>query len=178
MTATTDSTFTAAQFNAHIRDNLLETAPAKASEADGYFVSTAANTLAERHTASERVDTRQSRSFSSYGPLVTSGPEVTVTTGPHAIVIINASMQNTSSTGFSAASFEVSGATSVSASDAWCCSMNGITRPITHTFDSHVRRMSARRVALSAGSNTFTMMYRASGGTAWFHNREIIVIPL
>ena len=48
MTAVSGSVLTAAQFNTYVRDNLNETAPAKATAAGQIFVSTAANAIAAR----------------------------------------------------------------------------------------------------------------------------------
>ena len=48
MTAVANAVFTAAQFNTHVRDNLLETAPAKATTTGGYFVATGTNTIVQR----------------------------------------------------------------------------------------------------------------------------------
>jgi hypothetical protein len=48
MTAVANSTFTAAQFNQYVRDNLNETAPAKATSAGSYFVADGVNSIAER----------------------------------------------------------------------------------------------------------------------------------
>src|SRR3546814_19340432 len=48
MTAVANTVFTAAQFNQHVRDNLNETAPAKATAAGGYFVATGVNAIAQR----------------------------------------------------------------------------------------------------------------------------------
>ena len=48
MTAVANTVFTAAQFNQHVRDNLNETAPAKATASGGYFVATGVNAIAQR----------------------------------------------------------------------------------------------------------------------------------
>jgi hypothetical protein len=48
MTAVTNATFTAAQFNTHVRDNLLETAPAKATAADRFILTDGANAVREQ----------------------------------------------------------------------------------------------------------------------------------
>ena len=48
MTAVANSTFTAAQFNQYVRDNLNETAPALATAAGSYFAADGINSIAER----------------------------------------------------------------------------------------------------------------------------------
>ena len=118
MTAVAGNTLTAAQWNTHVRDNLLETAPAKATAAGRIFVTTAANAIAERVVDSETVATSQTTTSTSYTDLATTGPAVTVTTGARALVFYGAEMENTTSTALSAASVAVSGATTDAASDA------------------------------------------------------------
>lgn len=175
MTAVANTPFTAAQFNTHVRDNLLETAPGKATAGvtnGSYPTKSATNTITFRTPTSASVNTQQSTSSSSYTNLSTSGPAVTVTTGTRALVIISASMLN-NSTNSSFASFEVSGATSVSAVDDYAI------RHRDGTGSSGEEQMSRAHffTTLTAGSNTFTMKYRVVGGTGSFDNREIIVIP-
>jgi hypothetical protein len=86
MTAVPRDIWSAAQFNVHVRDNLLETMTGKATTAGGYFVTTAAGAIAQRVTGSAAVATSQTRSHTAYGDLTTAGPAVTVTTGTEALV--------------------------------------------------------------------------------------------
>jgi hypothetical protein len=82
-------------------------------------------------------------------------------------------MSNTTANSEAACSVAVSGVSSVAASNNWQASVDGL--PISqyirvgtlHTF-----------TGLTAGSNTFTMKYRAGSNTAGFQLREINVIPL
>lgn len=53
MTAVSGAAFTAAQFNTHVRDNLLETAPAKATTANGLFVATGLHSIEEQVVATQ-----------------------------------------------------------------------------------------------------------------------------
>ena len=73
-TAVAGATFSAAQFNANVRDNLNETAPAKATAASQLFVSTGPNAIAARVPSTARVDTAESTSSTSYVDLATPGP--------------------------------------------------------------------------------------------------------
>lgn len=174
MTAVAGNAFTAAQFNTHVRDNLLETAPAKATTANGFFVATGANAIVQRLPAGARVDTDETRSSTTYGDLATIGPAVTVTTGTKALVLITAQLINDTAAGHALASFEVSGATSVAAGDG-----NSVTfEQPPATAGQSVTCARARLINLTPGSNTFTMKYRALvAGTASFSRREIVVIP-
>jgi hypothetical protein len=173
MTAVAGATFTAAEFNQFVRDNLNETAPAKATAASQLFVSTGANAITTRVPSQATVVTSEPTSTGTYTNLATPGPAVTVTCGTIAIVSFAASHANNTINSASLSSVEVSGASSVAASDNWCILTDGtpanqFTRQgVTHVFSG-----------LTAGSNTFTMKYRAGSNTASFQFREISVIPL
>jgi hypothetical protein len=172
MTAVSGTIWTSAQFNAHIRDNLLETMPGKATAANRMFVSNGANSIAERVPTQVTVATSQTTVSPTYANLATTGPTVTVTTGTKAIAWFGAEMSH-SSNGETSMSVEVSGATSVSASDNWRCMQSGTTATnpnrfvVCHLFTN-----------LTAGSNVFTSKYKTSSGTATFVNRDLIVLPL
>jgi hypothetical protein len=172
MTAVANTAFTAAQFNTNVRDNLNETAPAKATTAGGVFVATGVNAIAQRIPSGATVAALQSTSSTSYGDLSTAGPAVTVTTGTKAIVHVTARMQNTLDNSSSFASFAVSGATTIAAADTSSIQLDGLTG------SNSVRYGMSMMVTLTAGSNTFTMKYRAGSGTARFSDRDIVVYPL
>lgn len=173
MTAVAGATFSAAQFNQYIRDNLNETAVAKATAASQLFVSTGANALAPRVPSQNRVDTSESTTSNTYTNLTTVGPTVTVTTGTIALVWFSAAMSNATSDSQSDCSVAVSGATTVAASDTWALTSDGITA-------SNIVRYSGTHAftGLTAGSNTFQMKYRAGSSTASYKWRELLVLPL
>lgn len=173
MTAVSGATFTAAQFNANVRDNLNETAPAKATAEGQIFVSTGPNSIAARQMVKQTVLTSQTTTSSSYTDLATVGPQVTVATGTRALCLFSSSIDNTVTNGAAKVSVAVSGASSIAANDSWCLDRDGATSGniwrvgMSHMFDT-----------LTPGSNTFTMKYEVgNGGTATFINRELIVIP-
>jgi hypothetical protein len=182
MTAASNSTFTAAQFNAHVRDNLLETEPAKASGVANYFVTTGANAIATRTPGSHYISTQQSTSSTSYTDLSTVGPVVTVTTGTSALVLFSAGMNITATDSSMWVSVAVSGATTVAASDNIAILTDGVQGNFNFSGnpkDQHNRRGSAKLfTGLNAGSNTFTMVYKVGANTGHFHHRELIVYPL
>ena len=173
MTFSSGAVLTAAQLNTHLRDNLNETSPAKATTAGRIFVSTGANAIAERAIAGSGVVTAQTTTSTSFTDLATAGPAVAVTTGTTALVIISAGVANDSAGGRTLASYAVSGATTDAADD---------TRSIIYDESSAGRIIAASRVeyktGLTAGSNTFTMKYRVGGGTGTFQFRHIAVIGL
>ncbi len=175
MTAVANTAFTAAQFNTHVRDNLLETSPAKATAgvSNGSILTKAGtNSTAFRTPDIATVLTSQTTSSTSYTNLSTSGPAVTVTTGARALVAISCSLKN-NSTNSSFMSCEVSGATSFSATDDRSIRNRDGTGSDGELSMSHVFLFKT----LNSGSNTFTAKYRVIGGTGTFQYRHITVIP-
>lgn len=172
MTAVAGATFTAAEFNQYVRDNLNECPTAKATAEGQFFVSTASNAVAARQMSFQTVATSQTTTSTSYTNLATTGPVVTVSTGTRALVMFASAIDNTVSNGASNASVAVSGASSIAASDNWrlvrdgAASTNVWRIAMIHMFDT-----------LTAGSNTFTMQYKVGSGTGTFSNRELIVLP-
>lgn len=173
MTAVANATFTASQFNTHVRDNLNETAVAKATTAGRIFVATGANALAERAISSATVATNEARANSAYGDTATAGPAVTVTTGTNALVMISAQMHSGTADEEIWSSYEVSGASTIAAADGV-----GVQAHSATTFDGYRSSACSHLTTLTAGSNTFTMKYKTDGTSAQFQNRHIIVIGL
>lgn len=174
MTATANTAFTAAQFNTHVRDNLNETAPAKATAANRWFISTAANTIAERAIESNEVLTAETTTSTAYTDIATAGPAVTLTTGTRALIIITGQGETNTADSQSYISYAVSGASTVAASDDNCLVFTSAT-----TADPY-RASSIRHQTLTAGSNTITLKYRSSNGavTATFRRRQVIVFGM
>jgi fructose-specific phosphotransferase system IIC component len=114
----------------------------------------------------------------TFGDLATAGPSAsaTITSSGKALVILTAKMSN-SSNSQSIMGFAVSGATTLSASDAQSLVagiLGGASSPQPDMQGSATYLVTG----LTAGSNTFTAKYRISGNTGTFANRNIIVIPL
>lgn len=173
MTAVANSTFTAAQFNQFVRDNLNETAPAKATSAGSYFVASGVNSIAERTPNLAGILTSETTTSTTMTDLATFGPSVTVTTGPYALVLTHCQVEN-SGAGSAYAGVEVTGASSIAPA---------LNRAI-NVFNAPAVRVGAGTavlyhgsLALTPGSNTFTMKYRVSSGTGTFADRRIIVMP-
>lgn len=136
-----------------------------------------ATTSASPASGSATVATNESTTSTTYTDLATSGPAVTLTTGTKALVIITATLDPISSVRGLCASFAVSGATTITASDTRAVAMYVGTA----TAENKAQRMSAASglSTLTAGSNTFTMKYRATvAATVQFSDREILVIDL
>jgi hypothetical protein len=173
LTAVSNAALTAAQWNASVRDNLLETAPAKATGAGQLFVSTAANAIAARTPSGTIILTAVTTASTSYTDLATVGPAVTVTTGTQAIVIVSGQLSNATAGQSALMSFDVSGASTVAASD------NRALRVVSATASASLEASRVNILNLTPGSNVFTCRYRANAsGTASFDTRNILVIPL
>lgn len=173
MTAVAGSVFTAAQFNTHIRDNLNETAPAKATTNGSYFVVSDTNQISQRTPATNNVNTSETTTSSAYTALATPGPAITATTGTMALVAVSATLSNNTSGQNSYVSYAISGATTTAASD-------DRAQLLTAAATNQAFRASHwyLETGLTAGSNTFTAQYRVTGGTGSWSNRRIIVLPL
>ncbi|WP_123742309.1 hypothetical protein [Saccharothrix texasensis] len=172
MTAVANSAFTASQFNAYVRDNLNETAPAKATTAGTIFVATGANAIAERAPTRGLIGTAQSTASTAYTDLTTAGPSVTVTTGAFVLVFWTAHSQNTTANGRCFMSFGISGATTQAADDTWALTMQN------PTATTNVRAGGVHMFPVTPGNNTFTAKYRVDAGTGTWTNRQLFVIPL
>ena len=177
MTFVNGSALTAAQLNTHLRDNLSEQAPSKASTPGGYFTTVSPNLITERVWGTDRITT-QVASFenSTYDDLAGSyGPEVTIRTDTRALVFLSATFNNQNTMSF--VSFAVSGASSIEPSDS---NALGVTQQGSTTSDAAeiFTSIVIPVTNLEPGENTFTMKYRIQdGGSAMFMSRELLVMP-
>jgi hypothetical protein len=173
LTAVSNATLTAAQWNASVRDNLNATSVALASTPGSYFVTSGVNTLAERIIGNDRVDAAETTSSTSYVALTTAGPVATCTTGTAAIYSITAQITNSTASTGCLAYVNITGASSISLGDA---------ASITHEPGAANADTTCSRTiyqgSLTGGSNTFTTLYRVLSGTATFSRRNMVVIPL
>jgi hypothetical protein len=171
MTAVASSVFTAAQFNTFLRDNLNETAPAKATTAGAHFAVSDTNEISERLSATASVLMSETTTSTSYTDLATVGPTVTVTTGPAALVTVHGSIDN-SGTGSCRMSYAVSGASTIAEADNRGIGVYGVAGV------GIVASAVVLHTDLTPGSNTFTAKYRVASGTGTFNSRRIVVFPL
>lgn len=164
---TPDSELTAAQIQTYIFNNLMETAPSKATTASGYFVSTAPNAIAERQMKEASINAQQSTTSTEWAQIGTpGGPVVNVTTGGKALTHIAARAYNNTA-GFGAlASYEIDGG-------------GGNDNASTLHRNDQVRYGISDLTVLPSGTHTMAMVYRAtSGGEAFFAQRHIVTMPL
>lgn len=173
MTAVDNAAWTAAQFNIHVRDNLLETMPGKATAAGNWFVVSGTNAIAQRAISEAVVVTSQTTGSTSYTDLATVGPSITVTTGTRALVFWGANMSNATANVGSNMSVAVSSATTIAANNTWRCCTNG------YTAANGARVSSFYVFNLTAGSNIFTAKYRSdTASLSTFSDRQLMVMPL
>jgi hypothetical protein len=125
-------------------------------------------------SAQSFVSTGESTTSITYANLATS-QSVTLTTGTKVLVLLSTTFQmdNINNGAFSFMSVDVSGATTIAASDSnavACRSM--IANAVTS------RLGVAAFLTCTAGSNTFTLKFKQPGFTGTFSNRQLIVIDL
>lgn len=173
ITFVANAVLTAAQLNAQVRDNMSETAAAKATTAGRIFATTGANALAERDLDDDIIETNETTTSTSYTDLATVGPSVTLTTGVRAIVWLNSTTDNNTTGQTSFVSFEVSGATTSAAIDG-----RALLQQTASGGSTNIRAGVTNFIALTPGSNTFTMKYRVTGGTGQFVRRRLQVMAL
>lgn len=174
MTAVAGSVFTAAQFNTFVRDNLSETAPAKATTPGSYFTVSGTNQIIQRTPAQQSVNTSETTTSTSFADLTTPGPSVTVTTGSWAVIVATSEISNNTSSQAGRVGVDISGATTESPDS------NHVLRQESSGTAEFQRASIVRlHTGLTPGSNTFKLMYSTVGSsTASFNFRNIAVLPL
>ena len=125
--------------------------------------------------SSAYTDTYETTTSSSYTSLTTS-TSVTLNVNTAVLIIIAASASNSVSAGFSFISFEASGANTIAASDS--NSAEAIMNPVPSNGYRLGISFSRVLTGLTPGSTTFSMRFRAAGGTAGFSRRSISVVPI
>jgi hypothetical protein len=175
LTAVANSALTAAQWNASVRDNLLETGPAKATVAGRLLVTAGANSLVERVVTQSTNNASGTTTSSSFTDLsgTTVGPAVTAVTGTSALIWFSAQMQCAAAGTVTQVAVAVSGATTQAADNTIDIYTDGLgagqaqRNSVIHLF-----------TGLTAGTNTFTMKYRVGASTGTFYDRSIGILAL
>jgi hypothetical protein len=145
---------------------------AKSPSASPTFTGNVVWSAATLRTDTATVATNQTTTTAAYTDLATPGPAVTVTTGTKALVIFSAATYN-SGVQTNRIGVAVSGATTVAASNAYSGAADtpsaGAASQVTQAF---------LLTGLTAGSNTFTLKFYTTGGTAAFATRFITVVDM
>lgn len=175
MTFVSGTGLTAAQLNTYLRDNMNETAPAKATTAGYHFVSTGPNAIAERAIEISTVASVQDSTSLDFANLATVGPQITCTTGSRAMYFVTAQTYNLTSYGATYMAVEVTGSSSIAPSKGNALVVDGMNQTQQNTF-----RCTAVFVEtnLTPGSNTFTAKYCVNGNTGRWQNRQLVVMAL
>jgi hypothetical protein len=167
---------TADDLNLYLRDNLNETAPAKATSPGGWFIGAGPNQIVERVpkfawvTAAEETDGVSS----GFNTLATVGPSVTVTTGSRALIFLSSGVANAVNESSSFMGYAISGATTQNPASGWSLRTDGISA------DKSTRRFAVfMEEDLVPGVNTFTAQYQVGtpANIATFEDRFMAVWP-
>lgn len=161
---------TAAQLNTYVRDNLMESLPAKATTAGSHFVVTGKNQIAERYSQGTFLATVDTTDSTEYTDLATYGPEVTVETGEAAYVLLYCQLSNNAGNA-AWMNYDISGDSTSDSQDNRGFMFQSTTPQAGGIIILHEH--------LTAGTNTFTAKYRVTtSGVGKFQNRRLAVIPL
>lgn len=177
MTAVAGAVLTAAQVNTHIRDNLRETMPSRATRAGSYFAVSGWREIAERYPDHYADLERVEITATSFDDPATgaAGPVAPVVTGPAALVGFRATVQVPSITARVEVGYAVSGATEREAFPE--ASMG-------YSLSNSASGMQWRgcvvdlATGLTPGLNVFSLKYNVSSGTGTAIDRRIWVMPL
>lgn len=173
LTAVANAALTAAQWNASVRDNLNETAPAKASASGQIFASTGANTIVARTPNTASIATTESTTSTSFADLTTPGPSLLgQTTGTKVLVMVHTRMANQTAGGITRCGWAVSGAGSVAASDELAIAFES-----SAANDNIWCSGAWVYTGFSAGSNAIAMKYKVDAGTGVFSDRRLSIVP-
>jgi hypothetical protein len=164
---------TAANLNIHLRDNMLETMPAKATQDGQIFVGNGVNSITPRFIQADRISTFESTSSTSYTNLATVGPSVTVTHGSMCIVLWSCQLQNNTANAASHMSWSMTGSSNRAAFD-----LISITQDAVSASQPWRLGNVDFLTGLFPGTTTFKAEYKVAAGTADFSDRFLAVIPL
>lgn len=165
----------ASQLNQMLRDNMNETAPAKATTAGSYFASSGLNSIAEREVLNTSYYERFGTTSTTYTAAAPGGIKIqNVAHSGSLIALWTARMYVFSSpsvTNTACVSCEVTGKTS--AADSWAVRTVG-------GDNAFIRGMGFRHFTGLGASTTdqVRMMFRTVAGQSNFSNCELIVFPL
>jgi len=175
MTFIDGAVLTAAQLNTHMRDNFLETVPAKSSNnggaGGGYFAVTGKFSLAERGVVYQEIPGAETTTSHQYEDLPLAGPTVSAITSTVALLFMSVELSSTKGGNGCSAAVAVTGRTIKPADEG---------QALSHSSGVNSRVQLGQFIYfddLTPGFNTFTMKYSTTGDTATFRNRRLILLP-
>lgn len=158
--------------NTYLRDNLLETMPAKATDYTSWFTSSSPNSIDQRGIETETEADAVTTSSTSFVSL-SGGPAVTVNTGTSALIIFAAGMENNTADRECQMAVRVTGATNIPASDVYALLSDGRQAGnLARFFNFRLENN------LTAGANQFECQYAVGSGTGTWRDRTLTVIAL
>lgn len=167
LTAVSNATLTAAQWNASVRDNMLLTPAGLATATGQIFAANGANSVVARYPDfGNTVSATQTTASTSFVDLATVGPTLTSTTGARALVLWGAQLWNNTAAAFSYMSYTGGGNTASSTFAVQNAGTGAIQASYTHFVGG-----------ATPGSNTFTNKYAVSSGTGSFSDRRMQLVP-
>jgi hypothetical protein len=164
---------TSDQLNA-LSTDLGETAPAKATAAGQFFVSTGPNALAARTPVAKYVVASEATGSFTMTDLTTPGPACTVTSGAQALMLMNANLFGDRAGQTAQVGIAITGATTSPPTTTY---LSATSAAQNYQVTAAGVRMA---VGLTPGVNTFTMKYCQSGnaaGAVAFDHRFLTVLP-
>lgn len=167
LTAVSNAALTAAQWNASVRDNLLLTPAALATQTGQIFAANGANSVVARYPDfGNTVSTSQTTTSTGFVDLATVGPSLTSTTGTRALILWGAQLTNNTGAAFSYMSYTGGGNTASATFALQSSGTAAIQASYTHFIGG-----------ATPGSNTFTCKYAVSSGTGTFSDRRMQLVP-
>lgn len=174
ITAVANSTFTATQWNAGVRDNLAIQAPAIATTNGWLICSNGANVIVQREVAQVVNDALGTTTSTTYTPTLTGGgtsPAITFTTGTGALLFMSMNIAMGLTNASAAATIDVNG------------DGGNDNRSLIQDGDGAFQRddrvgCSQAFLLGTPGSNTYQLEYRVTAGTGTFINRRLVGIAL
>lgn len=177
---------TASQLNIHVRDNLNEMAPARASAANSIFVTTGKHQIREQfpqfdfYEGSASSTTEQTTSH-DFVDLKFVGPDVTTHVTFGALVSLSVRVNNTAANAFCIVSFGVTKVPNNDDLDAEEIHPPSDERSLLFETAVANQDQAGGYTTLigvpEPGDYTFTMKYRVTAGTGTFYRRWLSVIP-
>lgn len=175
MTAVANEIFTAAQYNTYVRDNLLETAPAKATVSSQYFLRRN-NALITNVSGSTVEEASETTASTTYTNLTTVGPSMSRTINFGFIAFLGCRRISSSSTEGAFMSMDI-----IRESDMVTVFSADDAVSVGHFGSGAVRSAGSPEIitGLTPGDYTFTAKYRSTNAasTATFASRWLHVIP-
>lgn len=171
-TAVANGPCPAAAWNAGVRDNLLETMPAKATGVAAHFVCHATNSIAERQVVQSVVDALDSTTQGTFGDITggTVGPFVTVTCSRGALTMISCQVNTSAANAWGQMSYSCDAGASFGAADA-----NAVTLSGSSASSANRAGVTDLRI-VSAASHTFKAEYKTFGASVGFLRRRLAVM--